>query len=330
VTALSEAQAARAELHKSGYWPAALRSKGANHLWLTDVHLAATIALLSPKRIVGIATGAGPGTPTSLSGLDLEGYYNSAVGVGANAVRFDCRGLTQQFDFAVRRALDAKLKVLIVFPDDNTLAGPCAAKYVQLGVLDYETGNEPNIRGITPQTFLATNNDAYTAIKKVSDSTKVISAGLGPYGSYGNFTAGMVNPVSYLEQTLKAGKLLYDALGWHPYSFYRGATGVDMLAYHDWSAWTQMAATTPSALSLIRAHGLSEKIAVTEWGAPTYDGGVTEQAQYDLLRLGIPDLQSRPYIDDIYIYTLRDSPGLAPDQAHFGVEGKPAAAVVAA
>jgi hypothetical protein len=328
MTALVEAQAARAELHKSTYWPAALRQKGSNHLWQTDVHLAATIAALSPKRFVGIATGAGTGTPTSLTGAALDDYYSSVRGVGCEAVRFDCRGLTAQFDLAVRQALAAGLGVLIVFPDDQTLAGPCAAKYAPLGVLDYETGNEPNIRGISPQTFLATNNGAYSAIKKVSVDTKVISAGLSPFGSYGVANATAINPVSYLEQTLKAGKLLYDALGWHPYSFYRGATGVDMLSYHDWSAWTQMAMTTPSALSLIRAHSLPEKIAVTEWGAPTYDGGVTEQAQYDLLRLGIPDLQSRPYIDDIYIYTLRDSPGLTPDQAHFGIEGKKAATIV--
>ena len=74
--------------------------------------------------------------------------------------------------------------MLILFPDDYTLAGPCAAKYVPLGVTDYETGNEPNIRNITPAQFLSTNNAAYTAIKKVSASTKVITAGLAPYGKY--------------------------------------------------------------------------------------------------------------------------------------------------
>jgi hypothetical protein len=328
VTALSEAQAARAELHRSTYWPAALKQKGANHLWQTDVHLAATIAALTPKRHVGISPGAGPGTPTSLSGLALEGYYDSLRAVGADAVRLDCRGLTQDFDFAVRRALDAELNVLIVFPDDVTLAGPCAAKYVPLGVTDYETGNEPNIRGVSSADFLASHTAAYMAIKKVSNATKVISAGLAPFGSYGNVTATQVNPVSYLESILKLGKLLYDALGWHPYSFYKGATGVDMLAYHDWSAYTQMGAIgagTPSALALIRAHGLPEKIAVTEIGAPTYSEGVTERAQADFIHGAILDLQSRPYIDDIYIYSLRDRPELGASEAHFGIEGKLAA-----
>jgi hypothetical protein len=325
VTALSEAVAARAELHKSTYWPAALKQKGVNHLWQTDVHLSAAITALAPHRRVGIATGAGTGTPTSLTGAALDDYYSSVRGVGGEAVRFDCRGLTAQFDLAVRQALAAALGVLIVFPDDQKLAGPCAAKYVPLGVLDYETGNEPNIRGISPQTFLATNNAAYMAIKKVSGDTKVISAGLAPFGSYGNVTAGQVNPVSYLERTLTAGKLLYDALGWHGYSFYKGATGADMLAYHDWSAYSQITATSPSALSLIRAHGLPEKIAVTEIGAPTYSEGVTERAQADFIHGAILDLQARPYIDDIYIYSLRDRPELGASEAHFGIEGKLAA-----
>jgi hypothetical protein len=325
VTALTEAQAARAELHKSTYWPAALKQKGANHLWQTDVHLAATIAALTPKRHIGISPGAGQGTPTSLSGLALEGYYDSVRAVGADAVRLDCRGLTQDFDFAVRRALDAELNVLIAFPDDATLAGPCAAKYVPLGVTDYETGNEPNIRGVSSADFLASHTAAYMAIKKVSTSTKVISAGLAPFGSYGNVTAGQVNPVSYLEAVLNRGALLYDALGWHGYSFYKGATGADMLAYHDWSAYSQIAATSPSALSLIRAHGLTEKIAVTEIGAPTYSEGVTERAQADFIHGAILDLQGRAYIDDIYIYSLRDRPELGASEAHFGIEGKLAA-----
>jgi len=45
--ALTEAQAARAELHQSVYWPAAQRQKGSNHLWQTDQHLAAVIADLT-------------------------------------------------------------------------------------------------------------------------------------------------------------------------------------------------------------------------------------------------------------------------------------------
>lgn len=44
---LTEAQTARAELRKSSYWPSAFKQKGANHLWLTDVHLAACIAGLT-------------------------------------------------------------------------------------------------------------------------------------------------------------------------------------------------------------------------------------------------------------------------------------------
>ncbi len=324
MTALTEAQAARAELHKSTYWPAALKQKGTNHLWQTDVHLAATIAALTPapaKRVLGFATGAGPNTPTS-TGTNLTTYYGKVKQAGGNAVRFDCRGLTAQFDTAVKAALTAGLNVLILFPDDYTLAGPCAAKYVPLGVTDYETGNEPNIRNVTPAQFLASNNAAYSAIKQVSSSTKVISAGLAPFGKY---TDGGNNPVYYLEQTLKLGKLFADQLGWHPYPYWQGASGADMVAVHDWSAYSQLGETAPSAHSLWP--GL---IAVTELGAPTWTGGVTEQAQADLARLALADLKARPYIGDIYWYSLQDRVDLTGEQAAFGVfrsdwSAKPAA-----
>lgn len=331
---LTELQTARAELHKSDYWPAAQRVKGKNHLWQTDVHLGNAIALetipLPPptRRLIGFATGAGTGTPTSLTGAALDDYYNSVKQLGGTTVRFDCRGLTTQFDAAVRAALFHSLNVLILFPDDPTLAGPCARMYVPLGVLDYETGNEPNIRGVSPASFLALNNAAYQAIKAVSADTKVITAGLAPHGTADG--AG-INPVTYLEQTLKLGKLQGDAVGWHPYSFWTSTpempcTGAAMVSQQPWSAWTQMAETPISCLSLIRKYGLTEKIAVTEFGAPTYAAGVTLQAQADLITLGLADLRARSYIDDIYLYSLRDHPELAPDQAHFGTEGKPAAA----
>lgn len=44
---LTEMQAARAELHRSVYWPSAAKQKGKNHLWLTDQHLAAAIAAMT-------------------------------------------------------------------------------------------------------------------------------------------------------------------------------------------------------------------------------------------------------------------------------------------
>ncbi len=268
---------------------------------------------VAPKRVLGFSTGAGPNTPTD-SGTSLTTYYAKVKEAGGNAVRFDCRGLTTQFDNAVKAALLNGLNVLILFPDDPTLAGPCAAKYVPLGVTDYETGNEPNIRNITPLQFFNSNNAAYQAIKKVSAATKVISAGLAPYGKYAQ---GIKNPVYYLEQTLKLGKLLADQLGWHPYPYYAGASAADMMAFHDWSGYSQVADTTPSAHSLW--DGL---IGCTELGAPTWSGGVTEQAQADVVRLAIPDLERRSYIGDIYWYSLQDRPDLTGAEAAFGIYRK--------
>ena len=98
-----------------------------------------------------------------------------------------------------------------------------------------------------------------------------------------------------------------------------------MVAYHDWNAYSQLGETTPSAHSLW--DGL---IAVTELGAPTWSGGVTEQAQADLARLATRRPESRPYIGDIYWYSLQDRADLTGEQAAFGVyrtdwSAKPAA-----
>lgn len=310
------ADAAWAELSKttSSYPSWVKMGRPSSSHWAHAKSLLDQIGIVPPpKRVLGFATGAGPNTPTD-SGTSLTTYYAKVKEAGGNAVRFDCRGLTTQFDNAVKAALLNGLNVLVGFPDDATLAGPCAAKYVPLGVTDYETGNEPNIRNVTPAQFLASNNSAYQAIKKVSASTKVISAGLSPYGKYAD---GANNPVRYLQATLSLGKLLADQLGWHPYPYYQGASAADMLAFHDWSAYSQIADTSPSAHSLW--DGL---IAVTELGAPTWSGGVTEQAQADLVRLAIPDLESRPYIGDIYWYSLQDRADLTADQAAFGIYRK--------
>lgn len=344
MAAREHCEAALEHLRESSGYKAARAANKTPAKWLKteasqcEQEILAAIVDLTPlaaSQVIGFATGAGAGTPTSLTGSALDAYYQSVKAIGGNAVRFDCRGLTPQFDTTVRAALLAGLNVLILFPDDPTLAGPCAAKYVPFGVLDYETGNEPNIRGTTPAQWLAWNNSVYTAVKAVSKDTKVITAGLAPHGAYGQTDGIYINPVTYLEQTLKQGKILGDAVGWHPYSYWTSTaampcTGPAMISKQPWSAWTQMAETPVSCLSLIRQYGLPEKIAVTEFGAPTYPVGVTLQAQADLITLGIADLKSRAYIDDIYLYSLRDRLELTPDQAHFGAEGKPAAAAFAA
>src|SRR5947207_2526952 len=56
----------------------------------------------------------------------------------------------------------------------------------------------------------------------------------------------------------------FDAVGWHPYNYPYG------LGYANWSAWSQMSETSPSARSLMTANGDGGKqIWATEFGAPT-------------------------------------------------------------
>lgn len=91
---------------------------------------------------------------------------------------------------------------------------------------------------------------AYTVIKAADATATVVSAGLSPYGAYGEKTAQRMNPVSFLEQMYANGAAgSFDAVGWHPYNYPWG------LSYATWSEWSQMTQTTPSARSLMLAHG---------------------------------------------------------------------------
>lgn len=90
MTALAEAQAARAELHASTYWPASARSK-TTHLWKCDQHLAAALAALNPRepqgtlrKLEGAETqqsglfNRDPGSP-DIGGLQVSGYTSYGV-----------------------------------------------------------------------------------------------------------------------------------------------------------------------------------------------------------------------------------------------------------
>jgi len=138
-------------------------------------------------------------------------------------------------------------------------ASATAARYAPMGVHAYEIWNEPNIvnfwaPGPDPARYTQMLKLSYSAIKAADPSAVVVSAGLSPYGSYGQSDAQHMNPISFLERMYNNGASgSFDAVGWHPYNFPYG------IGYAPWSAWSQMSETAPSARSVMVANGRSEE-----------------------------------------------------------------------
>src|SRR5205085_304539 len=134
--------------------------------------------------------------------------------------------------------------------DYATFAATAARHFGPLGVHDYEIWNEPNIGFWSPSPdparYTQMLKQAYAAIKGVDPAATVISAGLSPYGSYGQQDATHMNPLTFLQQMYANGAHgSMDGVGWHPYAYPYGTT------YAAWSAWSQMSETTPSARSIM-------------------------------------------------------------------------------
>jgi hypothetical protein len=208
--------------------------------------------------------------------------------------------------------------------DLSAYASFCAAAvahYAPLGVHDWEIWNEPN-RGFwkpspDPVRYTAMLKAAYRAIKGVDPSAFVITGGLSPYGAHGDVSAEGMNPLTFLERMYAAGAAgSFDALGWHPYQY----TGIE---YHPWSAWSQVAETTPSARSIMLANGDGAKqIWGTEFGAPTGSAAqaVSEATQARLVTAGYAAWRSWSFTGPLFWYSLRDAGTNAGDlEQNFGL-----------
>jgi hypothetical protein len=161
--------------------------------------------------------------------------------------------------------------------DPNTYAAFAAAaarRYAPQGVHDWEIWNEPNnpiFWQPSPNTAAYTEllKAAYASIHAVDPAATVISGGLAPAAT-GN---GWIAPVQFLSEIYAdGGGGSFDAVGWHPYDFPDTVTQYRS----DGHAWDQMTGTSPSARSLMIAHGDGGKsIWATEFGAPTCTGDST-------------------------------------------------------
>jgi polysaccharide biosynthesis protein PslG len=216
---------------------------------------------------------------------------------------------------------------------------PKLPRYLPAGI---ELWNEENLSpswgGLppNPKLYTAMVKAAYPLIKRADPSMTVVTGGLAPAGAYSNVTCGTSsgsghdahgwNGLNYLQALYADGiKGHFDAVGWHPYSWYRGATAADMLAYDPCSAWSQMASTPVSVRSLMTAHGdAAKRIWATEAGAPTCIahaayGCVAVAQQADLAAAEAREWKTFSWGGGFYWYDIRDSNTTSQDiEAHFG------------
>jgi hypothetical protein len=193
-------------------------------------------------------------------------------------------------------------------------------------------GNEvPN-----PMLYAAMVRAAYTSIKRVDPAMNVLIGGLAPAGGYNDVTCrGRTgtghdntawNGLNYLRALYGAGVHGYfDAVAWHPYTYWGGATAAEMLAYNPCSAWSQMASTPVSVRSLMDSHGdAGKRIWITETGAPTCVPAaaypcVSPVQQADLAARETRLWKSFPWAGGFYWYDIRDDPGVVSSvESHFG------------
>ena len=298
----------------------------------------------------GIAAGGGL---QDLSRADLARTLNGIQAAGAGWVRFDINWAVIQrkgptsydwapFDRVVRAARARRLRVLagILYaprwaaaadakrePPANlqeyaTFARRAAKRYARFGVHDYEIWNEPNIAdswstGPDPERYTAMLKLAYEAIKSVDRKATVISAGLAPWGSRGDADAQHINPLDFLARMYASGAHgSLDGVGWHPYIFPGG------LGFAVSSMWSQMSQTVPSARSIMAANGdLGKKIWVTEFGAPTGTGALSERAQAALVTAAYRALTAAPWAGPAFLYSYRDHGSLDPGAPQDGGYG---------
>lgn len=193
--------------------------------------------------------------------------------------------------------------------DYVTFARATVQHFAPAGVHTFEIWNEPNISsfwapGPDPAKYTQMLKLAYAAIKQVDPTATVISAGLSPYGSYGQSDAQHMNPLNFLQSMYSngaAGSL--DAVAWHPYNYPYG------LSYYGWSAWSQMAETSPSARSIMTAAGDGAKqIWATEFGWPTGTStrSVSETIQAQMVTDSYAKLKTYSWAGPAFFYSGRD------------------------
>lgn len=316
---------------------------------------------------VGISTGQYIATLATQA--DMEAYLDACVSVGATWIREAIAWPTIQptnsstsdwtrWDVFSGLCADRNLRLCVLVggspawarpanptlqasapPDDPATFGTfCAAVAARYGaqVKHWEIWNEPNQpaywggteaipNDVDPVEYTAVLAAAYAAFKANDPTCTVLGGsftptltGAGPEGYY-------MSPPVFFDGMLDAGAAAYmDAVAHHPYSYPEMPS-----TYHALNAWSQMAETTPSLLSVMADHSVSFKIWITEYGAPTYGVGtaggtwVTEAVQAAEIDEAIRLVRANPdRYGAIFIFTGADRAAAGVDtdrEKHFGV-----------
>lgn len=183
-------------------------------------------------------------------------------------------------------------------------AAAVAKRYSSKGAEYFEIWNEPNNPAFwapkpDPAAYTADLKAAYAAIKSVDPAAIVLTGGLAPQADSSNSYAAL----TFLEDMYADGAQgSFDGVGFHPYTYPQ-----DPDTFNAGLAWSQMSETNPSVRSIMSAHGDSaKKIWITEFGAPTGSGGVSETQQSDELTQAIALVKQSSWVGSFYMYTWED------------------------
>jgi polysaccharide biosynthesis protein PslG len=199
-------------------------------------------------------------------------------------------------------------------------AGTAARRFAPLGVHTWELWNEPNVAGFwlpAPDAAQYAKLAKLTtaALRKADPKATVVSGGLAPAAT----GKGEISPTDFLAGVCKNGGLKgVDGIGFHPYSF-----PVPPGYTAPWNAWSQMAQTKVSLLSVLAGCGAGNKrIWITEYGAPTNGPGtgatpsnyrlgskpdhVDEALQEVMATDSVRLARGAPYVGGLFWYSGRD------------------------
>lgn len=262
--------------------------------------------------------------------------------------RFDWSGFDRILDLAQARGL-AVLPVVGSVPDWALRAGgPAVApfdvaafadfveaavgRYRLRGVGVWEVWNEPNMTGSWPgapdaAAYAGALRAAARAIRRADPDATIVSGGLasavttGPEGAVTHVAA-----VDFLAEIYAAGGGGdFDALGFHPYSW-----PLPPADPAPWSGWTMM--TGPIRALMVANGDAGKRIWLTEFGAPTLPGGVSEAEQARILREAADLASGYPWAGPFFWYSYRDLGEEDDPEQHFGLrrfDGTPKASMEA-
>ncbi len=182
----------------------------------------------------------------------------------------------------------------------------------------WEIWNEPNtVNFFKPRADAASYTQllraGYTAVKGVSSSLAVISAGMAPATDNGRDIA----PPTFLAGMYDAGaRGSFDAVGMHPYTYPYLPNDPSTQSF---SAAQQM---FPMHDIMVGRGDGGKRIWMTEFGAPTGTSprAVTPQTQADTVRIVLDAARGTSWLGPAYVYSIRDSGGDTSDpEQNFGL-----------